>query len=140
MPPRPVQRPLRSPVLVSGCGAAAGATGSGSRRACGGNGRQHALEHLVFRPEGLTSPVRHHEHESTAASALGRWAMTTQIPPRGRTPRIAWVSAFLALGVEICVRLVQHHQERIAVERAGEATRWRCPAESNAPPSPIGVS
>ena len=45
--------------------------------------------------------------------------MTTTMPPRSRTHRIACVRA-LAFGVEVGIGLVEHHQEGIAVERASQ--------------------
>ena len=57
---------------------------------------------------------------STAASALGRWAMTITMPPRAAHAGDRLGQRVFALGVEVGVGLVEHDQERIAVERPGE--------------------
>ena len=66
------------------------------------------------RPSAITST------RSTPASALGRWATTTTMPPRGPHAQDRLGQRLLALAVQVGVRLVQHHQERLAVERAGQ--------------------
>ena len=45
-----------------------------------------------------------------------------------------------AFGVEIGVRLVEHDQERIAVERPRQRDALALAADRTPPPSPIGVS
>ena len=47
------------------------------------------------------------------------------MPPRARTPRIARGQRLFAFGIEIGVRLVEHDQERIAVERARQRDALR---------------
>ena len=69
-------------------------------------------------------PVRHHDHDAAAlAHAADR--------PRQR---------LVALGVEIGVRLVEHDQERIAIERARQRDALRLAGRSAVPCSPIWVS
>jgi hypothetical protein len=46
----------------------------------------------------------------------------------------------LALFVQARVGLVEHHELRVAVDGARQATRWRWPPESTAPSSPMRVS
>ena len=58
---------------------------------------------------------------STPARALGRCAITTTMPPRVAHSLDRPGQRLLALVVEIGVRLVEHDEERIAVERAGQA-------------------
>ena len=83
-------------------------------------------------PNALASPCAITSTWSTAASALGRCAITTAMPPRARTPRIALRQRLLALGVEVRVRLVQHHQERIA-DRARARAQCAGAARPRAP-------
>ena len=64
--------------------------------------------------------------------ALGRCATTTTMPPRLRTPRIAWRQRLVAFGVEIGIRLVEHDQERIAIERARERDALALPGRQRA--------
>jgi len=69
-------------------------------------------------------PVRHHDHDA----------------PRSRAPRTARVSGLVALAVEVGVRLVEHDQERIAVERARQRHALGLAGRSAVPCSPIWVS
>ena len=103
-----------------------------------------SLGRTCTRPSPITSTSRRRQGRS------GRWAMTTTMPPRARTPWIARGQRLLALVVEVGVRLVEHDQERVAVERPGEARcagadrrtgrrRPRRPA-SRSPPAGAGSS
>ena len=71
-----------------------------------------------FGPNICTRPRAMTISRSTPASALPRCAMTMAMPPRARTPRIASRQRLLAFGIEVGVRLVEHDQERLAIERA----------------------
>ena len=50
----------------------------------------------------------------------GRWPTTTTVTPRALSVRERRQQRELAFRVEVGVRLVEHHQPRIAVERARE--------------------
>ena len=62
-------------------------------RAPAGTGRMTLREHLVLGAEGLLPASAITRIWSTPASALGRWAITTTMPPRARTPEDRLVSA-----------------------------------------------
>ena len=89
---------------------------------------QHLAEHLVLRPERLHAAVLHHQqHDRPPRSPIGRCATTTTMPPRSRTPQDRAGQRLVALGVEIGVGLVEHDQERIAIERARQRDALRLP-------------
>src|SRR5262249_30378296 len=61
--------------------------------AVGGAGRRPLLSPSSLGPKAWQRPSPIISTWSTPASALGLWATTTTMPPRRRTPRIAWLSA-----------------------------------------------
>ncbi len=83
-----------------------------------GRRRQHLGEHLVLRPESLRPAVGHHQNEvdrGERARAVRDHDDDAPAGP-GREDRLG--QGLLPLGVEVRVRLVEHDQEGIAVERA----------------------
>ena len=102
--------------------------GLGGRAAAWPHGLEHALEDLVLGPEGLGAAVGHHQDAGRPPPARsGRWAITTQMPPALPHPEDRLGQGVLALGVEVGVGLVEHDEERIAVERAGQADALALP-------------
>ncbi len=94
-----------------------------------------------FGPNAWTWPLASVITRSTPARAAGRCATMMAIPPRSRTPLIASVGqCSVAFDVEIGIRFVEHHHERVPIERACKRTRCRCPPERAAPRFPIRIS
>src|SRR3954454_9032575 len=59
-----------------------------------GTGRSTFERISSLGPNAWTRPSAIISTRSTLASALGRWATTTTMPPRERAPTIRWVGAF----------------------------------------------
>src|SRR5437764_13173611 len=75
-------------------GAAAAATGAdGAGAPAGGCGLNNLARTSSRGPMVWTRPLIMARTRSMPASALGRCATTTTMPPRARTPRMAWASA-----------------------------------------------
>ncbi len=74
-----------------------------------------------FIPKRICCPSESTRTWSTAARALGRWAITITIAPRSshRPDRVR--KRALALFVEVRVRLVQNDEKRIAIQSARQA-------------------
>ena len=106
----------------------------------GATALQHLPQHRFLRPERLHAavlehqqlidrldpdrPVRDHDHDG---AALAR---------RANRPR----QRLVALGIEIGIRLVEHDQERIAIERPRQRHALRLTGRKRVPCSPIWVS
>ena len=81
---------------------------------------QNLGQDFVLRPEGLHAPIVHDQNLIDAGN--GAWAVGDD-----DDDALAFAHAencagqrFVALGVEVGVRLIENDQERIAVDRAGE--------------------
>ena len=73
-----------------------------------------------FGPKALHPALAHHQQRSTPASALGRCATTTTMPPRLRTPRMACVSASRLRASRLELGSSSTTRNGSPIERAGE--------------------
>src|SRR5215208_6848028 len=91
-------------------------------------GALHDLaQHLALRPEGLHPSLTHDEQivdGGEGARTVRHHDDDLSARPRGRD---RGGQRLLALGIEVRVRLVEHDQERIAVERAGKCDALALP-------------
>ena len=81
---------------------------------------QHLAQHLVLRPEGLRAAVRHHQDQVDGGERARPVRDDDDDAAARAHAEDGAGQRLLALAVEIGVRLVEHDQERVAVERAGQ--------------------
>src|SRR3954452_14496595 len=116
---------------------------SGGSCGCGLNWDGRDLAHhwahdLLFRPEHLGFAVRHHQHLVDRGERTGPMRDYDRNPTPCSHICNGLREGLLAFRIEVRVGLVQHHQERIAVEGASQrnaltlAARERHPALPNA--------
>ena len=105
-----------------------------------GGGRSTLRSTSSFGPKACTCPSASVSTRSTAGERARPMGDDDDDRAAPRAPRGSPGQRLFALGVEVGVRLVEHDQERLAVERAGQRHPLPLPADSTAPASPIRVS
>jgi hypothetical protein len=78
-------------------------------------------ERLVPRPEELRPSVDHHQHEVDAGERAGPVRDHDGDTASRPHPCNRLGQRFLAFGIQIGIGLVEHHQERLAVERTRQS-------------------
>lgn len=92
-----------------------------------------------FGPNACWAPRAIARTRSTAASALGRWAPITTMPPRANSENSIGQRLF-TFGIKIGIWFVEDDQEWICRRARANAMRCCWPADSAARCSPIGMS
>ena len=77
-------------------------------------------QHLVARPEGLDDALVHHEQQVAFRDRRRAVRHDDDDAAVGLDLADRVHQRLAALAVEVRVRLVEHHERRVAVERAGE--------------------
>ncbi len=76
------------------------------------------MKDLLLGPEGLLTPLRHHEQEVDAGDRTRPMGDDDHDPAARAHAEDRLGQRLLALGIEIGIGLIQHHEEGVAKERA----------------------